>query len=79
MLHIEDPLLLIKKSVSSSGDSGFSLSRYLNSPLPHAGRHVTVSLNKAFSSFILNGFGRIIIVVVVAKIAPTGSLFLLTN
>ena len=34
MMHVKEPLLLIGKS-SPCGSIGFSLSRYLNGPLPY--------------------------------------------
>ena len=34
MMHIKEPMLLIGKSITYGGSSGF-LSRYLNGPLPY--------------------------------------------
>ena len=61
MVHIKEPLLLIRKSSLCSGSTGFPLllCQYLNGPLPYVRRHITInknvlseSLNKTFTSFL---------------------------
>ena len=43
LVNIKDPLLLIEKSSTRSGDSGLLLSRYLSGPLLYVRRHITVN------------------------------------
>ena len=42
IMHIKDPLLLIEKSSTCSGGSGFPLSLSVLSPLPW-GLHITIN------------------------------------
>ena len=49
MVHIKEPLLLIRKS-SPCGGSRF-LSHYLSGPLPYVRRHITV--NKMFECVVI--------------------------
>ena len=59
MVHIKEPQLLIEKSSSCCGGSGFRF--YLSAPLPYVRRHITVnqcaeygmSLYKTFFSFLV--------------------------
>ena len=43
IVHIKEPLLLIGKSSPCGGSRFPLLSRYLNGPLPHVWRHITVN------------------------------------
>ena len=43
MMHIKESLLLIRKSSSFSGGSGFPLTRCLNGSLPYVRCHITVN------------------------------------
>ena len=59
LVHVQDPLLLIRKCSSCTAAAGF-FSRYLNGPLLYPRRHITVnknvlsvSLSKTFHSFPL--------------------------